>query len=105
MNLPNIGIALGGGGARGAAHIGVLQVLQEENIEIDIISGVSAGSVIGAMYAHKKDPAWIESRLRKALDKYPFRNKYGKYFRSSSSKKSFFFKNKWLHLQSYIQYS
>jgi len=92
MNLPNIGIALGGGGARGAAHIGVLQVLQEENIEIDIISGVSAGSVIGAMYAHKKDPAWIESRLRKALDKYPFRNKYGKYFRSSSSKKSFFLK-------------
>lgn len=46
-----IGIALGGGGARGIAHIGVLKVLEEENIDIDIVAGVSMGAIIGACYS------------------------------------------------------
>jgi NTE family protein len=46
-----IGMALGGGFARGLAHIGVLKVLEEENIAIDFIAGTSVGSVIGAAYA------------------------------------------------------
>lgn len=60
----NIGLALGGGGARGAAHIGVLQVLHEQGINFDHIAGTSAGSVIGAMYAYKQDPQWIEEQFR-----------------------------------------
>jgi NTE family protein len=48
---PKIGIALGGGFARGLAHIGVLKVLEEENIPVDFIAGTSVGSVIGAAYA------------------------------------------------------
>ena len=46
-----IGIALGGGAARGYAHIGVLKAIDELNIPIDFISGTSIGSFIGALYA------------------------------------------------------
>ncbi|WP_283789420.1 patatin-like phospholipase family protein [Bermanella sp. WJH001] len=48
---PKIGLALGGGGAKGSAHIGVLKVLEQHNIPIDYIAGTSIGSVIGGMYA------------------------------------------------------
>ncbi len=48
---PKVGIALGGGFARGLAHIGVLKVLEEEQIPIDFVAGTSVGSVIGAGYA------------------------------------------------------
>jgi NTE family protein len=48
---PKVGVALGGGFARGFAHIGVLKVLEEEKIPIDFIAGTSVGSVIGAAYA------------------------------------------------------
>ena len=48
---PKIGLALGGGFARGLAHIGVLKVLEEAQIPIDFIAGTSVGSVIGAAYA------------------------------------------------------
>ena len=48
--LPAIGVALGGGFARGIAHIGVLRVLEEEKIPIRIVSGTSVGALIGATY-------------------------------------------------------
>jgi NTE family protein len=48
---PKIGLALGGGGAKGAAHIGILRVLEENNIAIDYIAGTSIGAYIGALYA------------------------------------------------------
>ncbi len=48
---PKVGVALGGGFARGLAHIGVLKVLEEEKIPVDFIAGTSVGSVIGAAYA------------------------------------------------------
>ncbi len=50
-----IGLALGGGGARGLAHVGVISVLEKEGIPIDIITGTSVGSVIGAFYALYRD--------------------------------------------------
>lgn len=46
-----IGLALGGGGARGLAHLGVLKVLEQAHIPVDVITGASFGSIIGAMYA------------------------------------------------------
>ena len=48
---PRIGLALGGGGARGYAHLGVIKVLQEADIPIDIIAGTSMGAVVGAACA------------------------------------------------------
>lgn len=48
---PRIGLALGGGGARGLAHIGVLKVLEEEGISVHRIAGTSVGALIGALYA------------------------------------------------------
>src|SRR5215813_8374954 len=49
--IPSIGLALGGGFARGLAHIGVLKVFEEEQIPVDFIAGTSVGSVIGASFA------------------------------------------------------
>lgn len=48
---PKIGLALGGGGARGAAHVGVLKVLEKEGIKFDFITGTSIGAVVGGLYA------------------------------------------------------
>ncbi len=48
---PRVGLALSGGGARGAAHIGVIRVLREQNVPIDCIAGTSMGAIIGGLYA------------------------------------------------------
>lgn len=48
---PRVGVALGGGAARGFAHIGVLQVLEEQGIRPDVVVGTSAGSVVGVLPA------------------------------------------------------
>lgn len=59
-----IGLVLGGGGARGLAHLGVLQALREADIEPDIISGVSAGAIVGAFYANGMAPAKIHEVIK-----------------------------------------
>lgn len=51
LKKPKIGLALSGGGARGLAHIGVLKVLEKENIPVHRIAGTSMGSVVGGLYA------------------------------------------------------
>jgi NTE family protein len=51
---PRIGLALGGGAARGFAHIGVIQVLEEAGIRPDLVVGTSAGSLVAALYASGK---------------------------------------------------
>ena len=48
---PQIGLVLSGGGAKGAAHIGVLKYIEEVGIPIDYIAGTSMGSIVGGMYA------------------------------------------------------
>jgi len=48
---PRVGLVLSGGGARGAAHVGVLKVLEAERIPIDAIAGTSMGAVVGGLYA------------------------------------------------------
>ncbi len=64
------GVVLSGGGTRGFAHLGVLKALQEEGIKPDIISGVSAGSIAGALYADGHDPEKVFKELanHKLLD-------------------------------------
>jgi len=58
--IPAIGVALGGGFARGMAHIGVLKVLEEEGIAIRVIAGTSVGALIGAAYCSGVSPAELE---------------------------------------------
>jgi NTE family protein len=55
-----VGLALGGGGVRGLAHIGVLKVLVGENIPIACIAGTSMGGIIGAYYAAGRSPSQLE---------------------------------------------
>lgn len=51
LKHPKIGLALGGGGAKGAAEVGVLKALEEEGLKFDYIAGTSIGSIIGALYS------------------------------------------------------
>ena len=55
-----IGLALSSGGAKGLAHIGVIQVLEENGIEVDCVAGASMGAYIGGLWAHGADGAQIE---------------------------------------------
>ena len=57
---PKIGLALGSGGAKGLAHIGVIKVLEENNTPIDFIAGSSIGALIGGFYSATKDIKQIE---------------------------------------------
>ena len=63
-----IGLVLGGGGARGLGHIGVLKVLKIHSIPIHMLAGTSIGAVIGAMYAATLDPHWIENKFQEFID-------------------------------------
>ena len=68
---PLIGLALGGGAARGFAHIGVIQVLEEAGIRPDLVIGTSAGSLVAALYASGKSGAELGS-LAQAMDETTF---------------------------------
>lgn len=60
-----VGVALSGGGIRGTAHIGVLKVLVENQIPIDLISGTSAGAIIASMYACGYTPQQMQIMVQK----------------------------------------
>jgi NTE family protein len=59
-----IGLVLSGGGARGAAHIGVLKVLEAHRIPVDFIAGTSMGSIVGGLYASGLTPTEIEHAIK-----------------------------------------
>ena len=63
---PTVGLALGGGSARGLAHVGVLQWLEEHRIPVDYVAGTSMGSIIGGLYAAGMSSSEIASALRDA---------------------------------------
>ena len=68
-----VGLVLGSGAARGLAHIGVLKVLKQEGIPIDIIAGTSIGAVIGALYAHGETVEQIEQlAVKLGLNRFRF---------------------------------
>ena len=64
---PRIGLALGGGAARGFAHIGVIQVLEEQGIRADLVVGTSAGSLVAALWACGKSGSEL-ARLAERMD-------------------------------------
>lgn len=61
---PRIGLVLGGGGAKGGAHIGVLRVLDELHVPIDCVAGTSMGALVGATFAAGMPPEEIEKEVR-----------------------------------------
>lgn len=63
----SISLALGGGGARGFAHIGVLRILERENIPIKGIAGTSMGAIVGALYAQLKNSHRVEDKIKQFL--------------------------------------
>ena len=68
-----IGLALGGGAAKGFAHIGVIKMLEANGIQVDTVAGTSAGSVVGALYASGMDPFQMQTRAV-ALDESSIRD-------------------------------
>jgi NTE family protein len=68
---PRIGLALGGGAARGFAHIGVIQVLEESGIQPDLVVGTSAGSLVAALYASGKGGT-VLAQLADSMDETAF---------------------------------
>jgi NTE family protein len=67
MTKKKVGLVLGGGAARGFAHIGVLTILEKEGIPIDVVAGTSAGAVVGALYASGMNPSRM-TELAKGYD-------------------------------------
>lgn len=65
--MKKIGLGLGGGGARGLAHLGVLKVIEQEKIPVSVIAGTSMGAIIGACYAVHPDIRSVDTIIRKAL--------------------------------------
>jgi len=61
---PRIGLVLGGGGAKGASHIGVLQALDELRVPVDCVAGTSMGALVGGTFATGRDSDQIETLLR-----------------------------------------
>ncbi|WP_266158781.1 patatin-like phospholipase family protein [Dyella silvatica] len=68
-----IGLALGGGAAKGFAHIGVIKMLEANGIHADVVSGTSAGAVVGALYASGMDPFQLQEQAF-ALDESKIRD-------------------------------
>lgn len=64
-NEPRVGLVLGGGGARGAAHVGVLKILEQEGIRIDYITGVNIGAVVGGLYSAGVSISYLEEMFTK----------------------------------------
>ena len=65
--MKKVGLALGGGAAHGVAHIGVIQVLKENNIPIDFVSGCSAGAIVGGLYCTGSD-MYMAGKLCSTID-------------------------------------
>ncbi|MUK40707.1 serine protease [Aliivibrio fischeri] len=84
---PKIALVLAGGGAKGAAHIGVLKALEELNIPIDIITGTSMGAYVGGLYATGKSVSEIEAYLH-TVDWYSgYQDEVGREEKNSRDKK------------------
>ncbi len=64
QHRPTVALVLSGGGAKGAAHVGVMRYLEEEGIPVDMICGTSIGGLMGAMFSLGYDSAYLDSLMR-----------------------------------------
>lgn len=85
-----IGLALGGGGARGLAHIGVLKVLEANKIPLDLIAGTSIGAMAGAVYALHLRAGVLEERVQNFLQSPVFDQSGLKLFNKKRAEENFF---------------
>ena len=72
--MSKLGLALGGGGARGLAHIGVLKVLDKERIKITSVTGCSMGAIVGGLYSYFKNAKQVEDFILKTIKNPKFEN-------------------------------
>lgn len=86
-NRPKVGLVFAGGGAKGAAHIGVLQYLEEQGIPVDYVTGTSMGSIIGGLYSLGYAPAQIDSLISEV--------DWGYYLSNGSGRKYSYFWDKY----------
>jgi NTE family protein len=85
---PKVGVVLCGGGAKGAAHVGVLKVLEENNIPIDCIVGTSMGAIVGGLYAIGYSAAELDSLIMAQDWNYVMSDRIPRSSRSFESKRS-----------------
>ncbi|HHL73131.1 MAG TPA: patatin-like phospholipase family protein [Bacteroidetes bacterium] len=90
IKRPKIGIALGGGGARGLAHVGVLKVLEKNDIPIDFIAGTSIGALIGSAYALRPNARLLHARMARFLESKEFHESGLSRFRRKEAAENFF---------------
>jgi NTE family protein len=83
-----VGLALGGGAARGMAHIGVLRAFEREGLPIDIVAGTSMGAIIGGAYFALGDAAALEERVRKQLGSEEFKKSKLSFLQESRDKRT-----------------
>jgi len=81
-----IGLALGGGGARGLAHIGVLRVLEKEEIPIHLITGTSIGALVGGAYASGFNADQLQKKAEEYVNSAEFRSSAMKAFEAAHAK-------------------
>lgn len=82
-----VGLALGGGAARGVAHVGVLRALVRNKVPIHVVSGTSMGAIIGGAYAAGRDVETLESRVRTVLESDEFQNNRLKFLKETKRNK------------------
>ena len=70
---PRVGLALGGGAARGMAHIGVIRALEREGIDVDVVTGTSMGSIVGGAWVALGDIDEVERRTASVLSSEEFK--------------------------------
>ncbi len=88
-----IALALGGGAARGLAHIGVIKVLEKEGVPIDLICGTSIGALVGGLYATLEDSAEMEKRFTEFSRSAEFRRSRFDFLKESQEAESGLFSN------------
>ena len=81
-----VGLALGGGGARGLAHIGVLRVLEKEGIPIDLVAGTSIGALVGGAYASGSSSDELQKKAEEYLNSHEFRSSTIRAFEAAHAK-------------------
>lgn len=82
-----VGVALGGGAARGVAHVGVLRALLREGIPVDIVTGTSMGAIVGGAYAATADIALVEEGVRRVLSSEEFKRNRLSFLRETKSQR------------------
>ncbi|MBW2285336.1 MAG: patatin-like phospholipase family protein [Deltaproteobacteria bacterium] len=103
-----LGLALGGGGARGLSHIGVLQSLEREHIPVDLLVGTSIGALVGGAFCCGLSAIELEQRVAEYLESKEFESSAMKAFETAHGKQDLafhqkiqrFFKNRYYMVQS-----